>query len=135
MAFTPFASTAAAVRLNGVTLTAKQWTVEESVDELDTSNFEGGGYSDRIAGLKTARVTIEIDLDGQANPWDLNAYSGSTLTNVFLYLNTTAGPKWQFPSFLVLAGTNPSDVKSNGKLTIRGANKGTYTKPTGVIAS
>lgn len=124
----------AVVRGNGNVWIANQWTVEESADEIDTSNFEAGGYSDAINGLLTARITIEFPFDGGNNPFDAGFMGLGLGTNLSLYLNGTAGPRFLFPTVLIHASTTPSDVKSNGKGTVRMRNKGSYSRPTGVIS-
>lgn len=140
MAFTPFSAKNAKVRIGAgaATVTAKAWNVEPDADELDVSNFEGAGYSDVIAGLINARITIELDLDGQAgaNIWDTppTLRPGTTLSTVRLYVNDTTGPSWLFSSALVLASPNNMNVKEAAKATIRLRAKGSFSYPTGTMA-
>ncbi len=142
MAFAPLSAKSAKVRIGAgpTTITAKKWTVAMKVDELDTSNFEGNGYTDRIAGLKDATITIEFDIDTDAagtNPWDAAGYNftpGTVLATVKLYLNDTTGPFWLFTSAIILDFNNPTDVKEALKGTVTMKNKGTITPPTGDIS-
>lgn len=138
MAFTPFSAKNAAVRVNAFALVCKKWSVEMDADELECSNFEGGGYSDTITGLKRARITIELDIDQQGatyNPWTGTALLVPGNDNALkLYVGTTAGPYWDFPVARCLKNSNPSDVKQLAQGTWTFTNRGTFTPPTGAIS-
>lgn len=124
----------AQVRIGSATHFATSWDVNPSAEELETSNFEGVGYTDRIAGLIDCEVTVEGWFDTSANPFDspLSLAAGNVITNLKLYLNTTAGPFWLFPSFQIL--TSPmTGVQVKGLLPFKftGKNKGIFSAPTG----
>lgn len=125
----------------GATVTAKKWTVDDDADELEVSNFEGGGFADVITGLQRATITVEVDLDGQAastNPWDVTGVqwiSGRDINNLVLYLNDVGGPSWVFPQVRCIKGNNPSDVKQQGMVTFTFKSRGFYTRPSGAFGT
>lgn len=119
-----------------VTFASKKWVGDDKVDELDTSNFETAGFTDRIAGLADIVLTIDMDIDG-ANPWDgaVNLRKGTILTNVRAYLNDLTGPYFSLPVAIVLSGPVTHDVKQTGQMQVVIKNKGTWSYPTGTIAA
>ena len=137
MAFTPFSAKNAQVRFNGNIFTAKKWSVEVDGGYIETTYFEGGGYSDRIAAIKSIVATITFDYDSSANMFagSLNLFPGTVGTNAILYLNGTANVNacWTLPSFLVCPVTNDAGVKDNFAGTIKIKNKGSFTGPTGAF--
>ena len=130
---TPFSAKNAKVRYSATTaITMKEWSVEHDVGEIDTSNFEGAGYTDRIAGLKDVTITLTMDYDSGANPLDITGfYPGSNVTNLRLYLNDTTSPYWSFPSAICLKVSEPAKVKEGMPITFTLKNKGTFSLPTG----
>lgn len=139
MAFTPFSAKNSPVRsgAGATVLTAKKWVVDDKVDELDVSNFEAAGFYDFIPGLKMARITIDFDIDGQANPWDATPSwkKGTTGTLLKCYHNSVTGPYWSFPSYLVVSGPTTADVKQAAQSQVVIVAKGAYVEPTGTLAS
>lgn len=133
MAF--FSAKNAKVRLGaGATvLTAKSWTVTSEADELDTTNFESGGYTEVIGGIKKLTVQIEIDWDSAANPFDSprSIIPGSTISTVKLYVNDTTGPYWSIPTLFIRSVSNPAEVRQTVRVSINGTGSGSYTLPTG----
>ncbi len=111
-----------------------KWNVEVDGGDNDTTNFEGGGYSDTIGGVKSIVVTITFDYDSSADMFNgagLGLLPGNTGTNLILYLNGTAKVQacWTLPSFLVCPLTNDADVKANMAGTLKIKNKGSFTAP------
>lgn len=136
MAFTAYSAKNAKIRYGvGIaTLTAKKWTATPKVDKIDITNFEAAGFFKPLAGIHYLDITIELDIDGQSNPYDAGFSEGATVASVKLYLNDTTGPYWDVPLFFVESTTSPHDVKQSGQMTITGCASGTFTDPTGVIA-
>jgi hypothetical protein len=145
-AFRPLSAKNAKVRIStfvGTTetinvYTAKKWSVNPTADELDTTNFEGDGFGDRIAGILDAEFTVDADWDSNNNnyldPPDI--VPGAEIFNVKLFLDgdepisMTTDPRfWFFPSALVLSV--PSNAEVRGLLTISftAKNKGIYYPP------
>ncbi len=134
MAGIPKSAKNASVRIGATVHYATEWTVNPTADELETSNFEGGGFGDETTGLTRCEISCKGWLDCSANPYDapLSLTPGTVLTNLKFYLNTVAGPFWLFPSAVVL--TSPmSGVQVTGLLPFEftAKAKGTFTAPTG----
>lgn len=127
------------MRVGSIVVQAKKWTAKVTAGKIETSNFEGAGYTDCITGLLTLVITIELDIDGQLNPWDTapspNLYPGVTLSTVKCYLNDTSAGYWSLPSCKVLDCDNPMDVKAGAVATFTIENKGTFSAPTGALAA
>lgn len=141
MAFTPFSAKNAKIRCGAgaATLTAKSWTVTVEADELDVTNFESAGLTYVIGGVKKMTVQIEIDWDGQSNPFEgsLSFVAGTTLTTIKLYVNDTSGPYWSIPSLFIRSVSNPMEVRQSARVTINGtatAAGATFVYPTGTAA-
>lgn len=132
---TPFSAKNANVRYNTNTvIVAREWNVDMDADEIDTTNFEGGGFTDRITGNKDCTFTITAHFDSSTNPLDVVGFQpGDNITNVRLYLNSTTSPYWSFPSAKCLKVSLPMKAKDTegAILTWTFKNKGTFTAPTG----
>ena len=120
----------AAVRFGAITVTAKRWQVTSRAEKLDTSNFEGGGYTENIAGLRSIDVTIEF------NDSAIYAYfatglitAGALFANVKLYLNSTSGPFWDLPYLFIESVQQSADVHQAMELTLTGSNHGPFAYP------
>lgn len=133
MAFNAYSSRNAQVRYGSgpTTLTSKSWDVTPKADKLETTNFEGSGYAEFIAGVRQCDVQIQFSDNGAANPFDGGLTAGSIISNLKLYLNTTAGPYWLFPSFFVESVSMKADVKEQMMDSLTGSGTGTFTYPTG----
>ena len=150
MAFTPLSAKNAKVFIGNIALVAKKWSVNPIVDELDTTNFEGGGYGDRIGGITDAEYTVELDFNSDLNAITTqytnsfknppNIVANATLTDVRLYLGNTGnvvGPSpttlgtwcWHFPSSLVLSVPTMAEVRGLVTLTFTAKSKGIYNYP------
>lgn len=119
-----------------VVITAKKWTVNMKTDKLDTTNFEGGGYSENIPGIYSADFTIEVDenttnyLTGVSDVVPgLHTYT----TGLKLFMNGTSSPFWNFPSYLIESFAHNSDVRTTMGATITGCNHGQFYTPVGTI--
>lgn len=120
----PLSAKNAVVRVNGSVVACKEWNVEPKVDALETTNFEGSGYGDYIAGIIDADITLTFDMDSAAfqtgNPPNLAA--GATITNLLLYTNGVGSAKWTFPSALVVTSPMNAAVRDllKGTATLKG---------------
>lgn len=137
MAFTPFAAKNAKIRIGAATvLTAKLWTVEVSADDLETTNFEGGGLHENIAGIRKLTFSIELDDDGAQNTFDLTVTAGTVMASTIkLYLNGVGGPFWLVSYPFIKSVGHRADVKSTMGLTIQGNGTGSFTYPIGAAGS
>jgi hypothetical protein len=131
IAFTPLSAKNAKVRINNVVYTAKRWVVTPVADEIDTSNFEGAGFTDRIAGLSDCEFTVDADWDSAGNNFanPPNIVIGQTLSTVKLFLNDTSSVFWLFPSALITTTPTTAEVRGAIIVSFTAKNKGTFTYP------
>lgn len=118
----------------GVTISSKRWRVTPEVDEINTTNFEGAGLYECIAGIIKATVELTLDDDGAANIFDLGIRAGA-FVSLRLYLNGTTGPYWYFPNVLIRSPNQEADVTAAMANTISGTGTGTFTYPSGNAVS
>jgi hypothetical protein len=134
MAFIAYSAKNAKVRIGATVVVAKQWDVEPQVDELDVTNFEGGGYHEVIGGIKKLTVNIQLDDNGLENIYDV-IKPGDDAALVKLYLNDTAGPFWYIPYLFISRMPQRADVKAAMSDTIQGTGNGSWSYPTGAAVS
>ena len=119
------------------TLNVTGWSVSPSAMEHRTDNTGGSGFSDRISSIIDCKFTVEANYDSVANvfvgPPVITA--GATLTDVKLYMQGTNSGYFYFPSAKVLEVPLASKVDDLTKYTINGANKGTFSYPTGTFTA
>lgn len=132
---TPLSAKNSKARINGNILYNVNWTVTPESDLLDTSNKEGMGYKDYIAGLSGIKVHFEGWWDGGADMYDapLSVFDGAILQNILLYVDDIGSPAWQLP--LAIVGPVPmmADVKDLIKYTFDCNGKGVFIYPTGNV--
>lgn len=138
---TTFSAKNAVIRVGPVgpyqIMTAKKWVVTPKTDKNDSTNFEGGGFTENGSpGPYSADFTIEFDENAQLNYYDSTLWSpGLHSTSLRLYLNGTSGPSWYFPSYLIEQGPQTADVRQNMAGTITGCNHGPFYYPTGTAGA
>jgi hypothetical protein len=130
---TPLSAKNCKVRIGGAVLYNSKWTATPETALLDTSNMEGGGYEDQIAGLSKLDVHIEGWWDGGANPYDapLMLTDGQVLQQVLLYTNDIGSPYWSMAYAIVKGMPMTADVKDLVKYTLDIKAKGQFVYPTG----
>jgi len=135
MAFIAYSAKNCKVRFGANTITVRGWNVDPKVDRQDSSNSEGGGYKHGEFCLAECNVSIDLHDNGLGNLYDLSIKPGVRFANVLLYLNDTAGPKWNFAYFDVLTVPMKANVTDLMGLTITGVAYGSWTYPTGNATS
>lgn len=126
-----------------ITIVSKKWVVTIKTDKLDTSNFEGGGYTENIPGLYSLDFTIDLDDNRAVNHFNTGAqgelavglHSAGATGNLKLYLNSTSGPYWSLPDFLIESVVMSADVRTPMGITITGCNHGPWAYPTGTAGA
>ncbi len=129
-----FSGKSASFGLNGTNYVGNDgWEAEDAPQELRTDNTADAGYSNRIIGTKDLVITLTMNWDASADPFDtpINLYAGAVLTNAKFYLNGTSSPFYLMPSALVLSSPVSAKVGDKVSVTVKIANKGTFTRPTG----
>jgi hypothetical protein len=136
MAFTPLSAKNAQVRIGAFVYVARKWVITPTGEELDITNFEGGGFADRLVGILDCEIMVDADYDSQAalsnfnNP--PNIVIGAVLSTIKLYLNLTSGTQfWLFPSAIVTTTPMNADVRGKLELSFTAKTKGTFSYPVG----
>ncbi len=122
----------AQVQIDGVTFCAIRWSVNESVEDLDTTNFCGDGYATRIRGIRQAEITIEMNWD-ETNNFNMtppNAQVGEKVA-IDLWPDVDSNPTdiYDFSSVLVTGINFDVDVRGLVKTTLTGMSDGSYLIP------
>jgi hypothetical protein len=131
---TPLSAKNCKVRINNSVLFNSKWTATPESAMLDTSNMEGAGFEDQIAGLRKLDIHIEGWWDAGANPYDspLNLVDGQQVSFI-LYTNDVGSPAWSGTA-LVKGMPMTADVKDLIKYTVDMKAKGSFNTPTGDAA-
>ncbi len=122
----------AQVQIDDVVFCAIRWSVNESVEDLDTTNFCGDGYATRIRGIRQAEITIEMNWD-ETNNFNMtppNAQVGEKV-NIELFPDFDSNPtdQYSFTSVLVTGINFDVDVRGLVKTTLTGMSDGSYSIP------
>lgn len=139
--FTPKSAKNAVVRYGNtgsVPVPAKRWTVTPEVEsEADVTNFEGTD----VAGLRcvqklacTIHCTFEIELDMDSANLLYTGGSilpGNSTTELRLYINTSAGPYWSFPTPFFKSVPMTAEVKQALTARITGEGSASFVFPIG----
>lgn len=110
----------ARVSVGNTNLFAMKWSINTKVDELDVSNFEGQGYAQWIGGLLDADISVDCVWDANQNPTGNppNLIPGQLVSTVKFYADWRglgpfgAGEAWTFPSLLITALNQETEVRS-----------------------
>lgn len=130
----PLSAKNAQVRINGVVQFAQQWTATPEAAYLDTSNFEGQGFEDQIAGLRKLDIHIEgwsnVGNTTGGNPYDtpLNLQDGQVIS-IQLFTNLVGSPSWLCTA-LVKGTPMKADVHGRIDYTFDCKAKGSFISPT-----
>lgn len=135
------------IRFEGVGILGLKWTVNTKVDEIDVSNFEGGGYADYIGGLWEADISFDAIVDSAAIIGNfITIYAGKTTGVVDFYMDigTAVSPyaavvttqpattrRLTFPSLLITSVSIDAEVRSFVRMSVSAKNKGSYSLPSG----
>lgn len=135
MSFTPRSGKNAVVRIGTTVVTCHDWSVDYSADELPVDNFEDGGFGRTTTGLLRAKITLEMDADSAANPYDspIALNPGTVVTNLKCYLNGTSNAFWLFPTAVVLTAPQKAGVKGTISNTFTLASQGVFSQPGGTF--
>lgn len=121
------------IRVNGAICYGQKWQATPEAAMLDTSNFEGQGYEDQIAGLKKLDIHVEGWFDGAGganNPYEstLNLNPGAVIT-IDLYTNDLNSPGWHGTA-LVKGQPMIVDVHEKVMFSFDAKMKGAFSSPT-----
>ena len=120
------------VTVNGVELPTVNWSVDPAIDIQRFANSKTAGFRKKEGTYKDATFSAEIDYDFDLNPFGVtggNLQIGNFVTNVRLYLNTTSGPYWHFPSAIVTSTPQRSENEGKITTTVNFEADGAFTPP------
>jgi hypothetical protein len=121
---------------NTHTLNITGWSVTPNAMEHRTDNTGGNGYSDRVTSILDCKFTINANIDSQDNLFDTpTIVAGANLIGLKLYLQGTNSGFFSIPLAKVTETPIESKVDDLTKWTITGANKGTFSYPTGTFTA
>lgn len=114
-------------------MTHARWDVTFRGDNLDTVNFQSGGYDEGIIGIAGCEWSSGGDWDAGRNAYDAppGFYPRDDLAALLLYANVTDNVGWNFPYARVLSSTNGAEVRGKVSFQASGMSQGTFTRPTG----
>lgn len=127
-----------------ITIVVKKWTITVKTDKIDTSNTEGGGYTENIPGMYSLDFVIEMDdnravnhlNNGSQGELQVGLHSAGATGNLKFYLNSTGStPYWSVPDFLIESAVMNGDVRTAMGLTITGCNHGPWAYPVGTAGA
>lgn len=123
------------VKATGVNLKLNKWSVTPRSEDIDTTNFESGGYEEGIGGVVGADVTFEGLWDAGQNPYDNPPLlvPGTIITNVYLYINKNETQFFLFPSLRIIQAPVNVDVPGKSTYSITAKSDGSFTFPSGSV--
>ncbi len=140
MAFRAYSSKNCKVRVStagsagaSIVLTVRGWNVNPTVNFIESTNSEGGGFYEDTSGITKADIQIDLHENGLGNVFDV-LRPGSQYA-IYLYLNDTNGPFWLFSKVNIASMPNKANVDDLMGLTINGTGFGTFSYPTGNATS
>jgi len=119
--------------VNGNEVPLIDWSANSSAEIVKFINSKTSNYPLREATFRDFSGSFGIDFDFDNNPFGspLSITAGTTLTNVKLFLNGTAGIYWGCASAVV--SDTPQQLSVEGKIVTRinFVTSGTVTAPGG----
>jgi hypothetical protein len=123
----------------GVTLVRSNWRVTPRNPLEDTSNFEGLGFTDQIAVLTGADITVGGWFDAGQNEYDSppNLIAGRTYSvgvdggGLALFLKDLDGPYFFFPAWIISEPPVTSDVHGIVLFEFAAKSKSIFYYPSG----
>lgn len=137
------------VLFGGTACRLNSWTVEDSGESLDTTNFEswtnaygdtstsmGRSFQQGVIGQEVATFSVDGNWDASANPMDATPgiYTRDDGPAMLLYLNRTDATFYQFYATRIFGANVACDSKGLVTFSFNGASQGPYLRPTGSVA-
>lgn len=115
----------------GVNMVVSNWSANDTVEDLDATNFEGGGFVEHVAGCFSCDLNVSGNWDAHHIPFvnPPNLAPGNFLTNVTSYVNVVDGSFYSFASFFVVSVSTTVNVHQAVQISIAGKSDGPYTQP------
>ena len=120
-----------AVTISGVTAVlsgVQEWTVRETIDQLDGTTGNDGGFENDGGGIMRAEIDLTLVQDLSTGVYSVIA-CGTELANLKLYRRVTdAQPAWTFPVARVFESTNAGRVRDRLTVSCKARSAGEYTR-------
>lgn len=123
------------VQINATNLKKARWNVNENLEEIDTVNFESGGYDEGIGGISGCDWSLGGLWDANKNAFDdpPGLYPRDDLATLRFYENVTDNVRWSFTYARVRSATNGAEVRQGVTFESSGKSQGSFTRPTGSV--
>lgn len=107
---------------------AARWSVEFTSDEVDVTNFEGGGFAEWIPSHVDAKVSFDGFYDLSADPFN-SASPGlvaGTIIACRLYMRRTGNLNFYFPKLSLFNVNVEAGVRDAVRYSVMGKNLGQF---------
>lgn len=121
------------VQVDGTNLRMAQYSANYRGEDLDTVNFESGGYDEGILGIIGVDWSFRGDWDAETgyNPYATipGIYPRDDLANLRFYPSTTESSFWSFAYARVRSANNGSEVRGKVSFEASGKSQGGFNTP------
>ena len=121
-------------QVNAINLRMGKWDCDWKGDDLDTTNFESGGFEQGIIGINVAPWNGSGLWDASIPPYldPPGIFPRSALLNVFFYTSVTDNVGWFLPIARVFSAKTGAEVRGLVTFESSGKSNSTFTPPVGV---
>lgn len=126
----------ARVQVEGGNLRMASYETTERTDDLDTTNFESGGYEQGTVGIIGLDWSVRGPWDASTNNFDdpPGFYARDNLGLTKIFPSVTDNTFWNIPESRVLSSSNSAEVKGLVQMAAScKANGQGWSQPTGSI--
>ncbi len=157
VSYTPYAAWNSRITIFGQSFAAYRWSVNMKSEDIDATNFEGGGFEEWVSYVGGAGVGNGLNVNAGALPadrtvvgcdvsaeafWDaaknpissigvLGILPGTRVSAVTFYVNFAISVYWFFPRVKISTVTVDAEVKGGVKFSFTGKSDGPFTVPQG----
>src|SRR5262245_24488175 len=130
----PLSAKDAMVRIGTVTpavLWARVWRIKPRTRWVPVPSFEGGGFTNYVACLRSCTLTLEFWYDADQNPYEIpiGMEDGFRISDLKLHLSGVTSPYWDIKKFNVEGPDHDADVEVEHKVVMNGMAEGAFFYP------
>lgn len=117
------------VTLNAATVCVTAWSVNTSIDSVDSTTTCSGGFKESVTALKDASFDFSVNYDSTAQETAgvLAAIEeGDTVSLEFFAFNTDTDPLYDMPTARINGIATSADVNGVITITYSGVSNGEY---------
>lgn len=117
----------------GTNMRKTDWETDFQADDIDSTNFESGGFDQGTVGITSCPWTLKGPWDASLNDYDdpPGLYPRDDLGLVRLYTNTGDNVFWNLPNNRVLSAKNSVSVRQLVMFEASCKTQGSFSRPTG----